>query len=176
NIFRSVYLANQIHQQIRDTEEGQECDRKLQSNILLGDYIFGYLMQQLVEAEAADMLDDMSDLMAVINEGYILERQGIESLESVMLRTRVSYYKCAFKTAARMGGDRDPDSFAEIGTAFGKALTLFSDEGVAASVYSRLVWELMRELGMRRRETIVRLSQLRSGMYPDNLLVAAVNG
>lgn len=176
NLFRTVYLANHIHQQVRDEAEGQECDQRLQSDILLGDYIFGHLMQLLLDAQAEEMLDDLAQLMVTINEGYIWERAGSETRENVVLKTRVSYYEVAFRTAARMGSDREVESFAEIGAAFGKALTLFSDEGLAASVYSRLVWELMRELGQRRREVVVRLGQLRSGMYPESLLYAAVNG
>ena len=72
-IFKMAYLANYIHESVKDDEEGQIYNQKLQFTILIGDYLFGKIMSLLLEAGGDELVSIFADMLAEINEGLIIK-------------------------------------------------------------------------------------------------------
>ena len=174
NIFRTLYLSNHIHSQIRDEAEGQLCDQQMQHDMLLSDYIFGHLIQSLLDIQAEELLDDFSLLMCRLNEAFTREHLGTDETTTIA-QSKTDYYITAFRTAARLGEDRDIEGFAEIGALFGQVLNHRDMDCESAVQYGSAMGELLRELGQRRREAVLRLGKLRKDLFPDELLFTAAN-
>lgn len=101
-LFKTLYFANLIHNQIKDEEEGQINDQQLQFTILIGDYIFGRVLKLLLKIGAVQVLDNLAWMMCRINEGLVMQYQlAAEKLE-VIKRGNAVIYETAFLTAARL--------------------------------------------------------------------------
>jgi hypothetical protein len=104
NIFRNCYLAHRIHALVKDDEEGQQHDRELQFSILLGDYLFGYVLKALVDTRADSQVDDFTQMIAEVNQGMLVKHKLSGSYEEVAAKTRAPFYATAFLTAAQLAG------------------------------------------------------------------------
>ena len=104
SLFKTLYFANLVHNQVKDEEEGQLYNQDLQFSILIGDYIFGRVLKLLLEVGAVQVLDSLALMMCRINEGLVLEHKLGEPPAEVMERGNASIYATAFLTAARLKG------------------------------------------------------------------------
>lgn len=128
NIFKTLYLANSIHALVKDDNEGQEHNQKLQFSILLGDYIFGRMLKLLVEAKADHLVGVFAHMMAEINEGMVLQHKyNIDHLE-VVEKTRGPLYMRAFETAAQLSGsnEENQERYRQMGLALGMSIELLA--------------------------------------------------
>lgn len=124
-IFKMVYLANYIHAHIKDDEEGQEYNQKLQFTILIGDYLFGQIMRLLIEVGAGEVTDAFADMMAKISEGFIIKNKIDANSLEMLEKTEASYYSTAFVTGARLAGitnEKELNIIGELGTNFGMVM------------------------------------------------------
>ena len=104
NIFRYCYLAHRIHALVKDDEEGQQHDRQLQFNILIGDYISGYILKALVDIQADSQVNNFAVMIAEVNEGMVIGQKLNGNCTEVIQKTRVPFYATAFLTAAQLAG------------------------------------------------------------------------
>lgn len=102
NLFRTINLANLIHQRVKDADEGQEHNQEMQFAILIGDYIYGRVLKLLLETEADKLLDQFAIMIARINEGMVMKYNLGSGLEEYLSRSRAPFYANAFSSAARM--------------------------------------------------------------------------
>ncbi len=101
-LFKTLYFADLIHNQVMDEEEGQLNDQNLQFTILIGDYIFGRVLKLLLKIGAVQVLDNLALMICRINEGLVMQyKLGAEQLE-VIKRGNAAIYETAFVTAARL--------------------------------------------------------------------------
>ncbi|HNX92523.1 MAG TPA: hypothetical protein PKW50_04265 [Syntrophomonas sp.] len=101
-LFKTLYFANLIHNQVMDEEEGQINDQKLQFTILIGDYIFGQVLKLLLRIGAVQVLDNLALMICRINEGMVMQyKLGAEQLD-VIKSGNAAIYETAFLTAARL--------------------------------------------------------------------------
>jgi len=101
-LFKTLYFANLIHNQVMDEEEGQVNDQRLQFTILIGDYIFGRVLKLLLKIDAVQILDNLALMMCRINEGLVMQyKLGAEQLD-VIKSGNAAIYETAFLTAARL--------------------------------------------------------------------------
>lgn len=179
NIFKTLYFASYIHATVKDCEEGQEHDQRLQFTILIGDYIFGRILKLLLEAEADNLLDDFSQMMCEISEGMMLEFKTDSSVEVVLQKTRGSLYSTAFLTAARMARlDKEQTrNYEEIGYHLGLALELmYKQENTLAEHYRLEVETLIEEFGLDFEDTAYILEPFVQELFKGSLLIPAAVG
>lgn len=127
-ILRMAYLANHIHDRVRDDEEGQVHDKNLQFTILIGDYLFGVLLSLLSEIDSHYLVPSLAGMMAEVNEGHVIRKVnggGRANLE-VLAREKASFYKNAFLTAAVTArlSEREKNIYQEVGHNIGMALAI----------------------------------------------------
>lgn len=127
-IFKMVYLTKYIHGTIKDDEEGQDYNQLLQFSILIGDYISGLIMSQLLRAGQGDLISSFSDLMIEINEGLIIKHKiDFDSLAATE-KTSASLYKLIFLTAAKIDGISNNATLEKVsllGSYLGMVMVLF---------------------------------------------------
>ncbi|HZK43682.1 MAG TPA: hypothetical protein VFC73_05270 [Syntrophomonadaceae bacterium] len=126
-IFKIVYLANYIHETIKDEDEGQEHNQELQFTILIGDYLFGKIMSLLLEANGGGLVDSFADMMVETNEGLVIKYKTEPDSTEVIRKTKASYYETAFVTAARLSGiddEADLVFISELGISLGMVMYL----------------------------------------------------
>lgn len=129
NIFRTCYLSHRIHALVKDDEEGQQHDRELQFNILIGDYLLGYVLKALVDVKADSQLEDFIRMISEINHGMLVKHKLNGSCEEVAEKTRAPFYATAFLTAAQLAGyDRETCKlYHNMGFHFGMSAELGQD-------------------------------------------------
>lgn len=130
SIFKTVYFSNSIHAQIKDDEEGQLHDNKLQFAILVGDYIFGTVLKSLVRSGTTSLVGVMSDLICELNEGMVLQSKMGADKTKVLDKTRAPLYGTSFLTAARLAGldDEKQKTYHQMGHNLGMSIELFADK------------------------------------------------
>ena len=104
SLFKTLYLANLIHKQVKDEEEGQLNNQDLQFTILIGDYIFGRVLKLLLEIGAVQVLDNLAALICQVSEGLVMEHKSGENQLGIFKRGNVSFYATGFLSAARLKG------------------------------------------------------------------------
>jgi hypothetical protein len=126
NIFKSLYLAHSIHSLIRDDEEGQEYGRELQFRILIGDYLFGMVLKQLVDAGVDGLLEPLTAMITDINSGMVLKHKLKGQELKVLEQTRASFYRTSFSTCAELAGvpDAVKQQYGDMGFNLGMAVEL----------------------------------------------------
>ncbi len=101
-LFKTLYFADLIHNQVMDEEEGQLNDQNLQFTILIGDYIFGRVLKLLLRIGAVQVLDNLALMICRINEGLVMQyKLDVEQLD-VIKRGNAAIYETAFVTAAKL--------------------------------------------------------------------------
>lgn len=131
-IFKMAYLANYIHESVKDDEEGQIYNQKLQFTILIGDYLFGKIMSLLLEAGGDELVSIFADMLAEINEGLIIKYKIDSYSDQVIRRTKASYYSYTFLTAARLAGingEEDLHNINDLGANLGIIMYLLYNKG-----------------------------------------------
>lgn len=131
-IFKMAYLANYIHESVKDDEEGQPYNQKLQFTILIGDYLFGKIMSLLLEAGGDMLVKSFANMLAEINEGLIIKYKVDKYSEEVIKNTKASYYSYTFLTAARLAGinsEKDLHNINDLGTSIGMVMYLIYNKG-----------------------------------------------
>lgn len=179
NIFKTLYFASCIHATVKDSEEGQEHNQKLQFTILIGDYIFGRILKLLLEAEAGSLLDDFSQLMCEISEGMMLEFKTDSAVDFVLQKTRGSLYSTAFLTAARMARlDKEQvRDYEEIGYHLGLALELmYKQENTLSEQYRMETETLIEEFGLHCSDTAYILEPFVRELFKGFLVIPAAVG
>lgn len=126
DIFRNCYLAHRIHALVKDDEEGQQHDRELQFSILIGDYLFGYVVKALVDIRADSQVEAFTQMIAEVNQGMLVKHKLNGSCEEVAEKTRAPFYATAFLTAAQLAGyDRETcKAYHNMGFHFGMSVEL----------------------------------------------------
>jgi geranylgeranyl pyrophosphate synthase len=147
-LFKTLYFANLIHNQVMDEEEGQLNDQKLQFTILIGDYIFGRVLKLLLKIGAVQVLDNLAFMICRINEGLVMEyKLGAEQLE-VIKKGNAAIYEAAFLTAARLKMlDQDAiQLYGRLGLNIGMAVELMIAENTdQALTYIGTSFELLNQ-------------------------------
>lgn len=131
-IFKMAYLANYIHESVKDDEEGQIYNQQLQLTILIGDYLFGKMMSLLLEAGGGHLVDSFADMMAEINEGLIIKYKIGTHPDQVIEKTKASYYSYTFLAAARLAGidsEEELHNLFALGTNIGMVMYLIYNKG-----------------------------------------------
>lgn len=100
NIFKVNYLAYFIHESVGDEEEGQECNQDMQFSILIGDFLFGKMLSLLIKADAEILVPYFTNMICEIGEGMVSFYKLGADQEEYIGKTKASYYKTAFLTAA----------------------------------------------------------------------------
>lgn len=179
NIFKTVYFANRIHVTVKDSEEGQEYDQRLQFTILIGDYIFGRILKLLLEAEASNLLDDFSKMMCEMNEGFLLEHKLSDNVEICLQKARAPLYSTAFLTAAKLS-NLDSNKirlYEEIGYHLGLALELlFRGENTLSTGYRYETEVLIEEFAANLNETGFVLGPFVKDLFNGSLIIPAAVG
>ncbi|MGI5912045.1 MAG: hypothetical protein ACOX6E_05635 [Syntrophomonadaceae bacterium] len=104
NVFRNCYLAHSIHASVRDDDEGQQYDQELHYNILIGDYVSGYILKNLVELNQESIVGEFAIMISKINQGMLIKHKLCGDYCEVIRTTRAPFYETAFLTAARLAG------------------------------------------------------------------------
>lgn len=130
NILRNCYLAHRIHALVKDDEEGQQHNQELQFSILIGDYLFGYVLKALVDTRADSQVDDFCTMIAEVNQGMLVKHKLNGSYEEVAQQTRAPFYATAFLTAAQLAGydSETCRSYRQMGFHFGMSVELGQDQ------------------------------------------------
>lgn len=125
-IFEMLYLADHIHCQVRDDEEGQEHNEELQFSILIGDYIFGESVKMLGEIEGYQLLGLFSELICFINEGHVKNKLATGVNLEVLEAEKASFYRYAFLITACLAGlpREEGRIWEEAGNCLGMAVVL----------------------------------------------------
>ena len=126
SLFKTLYFANLIHNQVKDEEEGQLNNQDLQFTILIGDYIFGRVLKLLLEIGAVQVLDSLALMICQINEGLVIEHKLGEKQPEILKSGTASIYATAFLTAARLKGltHEAIELYEQLGFTIGMALEL----------------------------------------------------
>jgi len=131
-IFRLAYLANYIHDMVRDDDEGQIHDRRLQFNILIGDYLFGRVLKLLSENDSQYLASTFAEMIVEINEGRVMRkmRGGNKKDLEIIAKEKASLYKNAFLTASMVANLPTAEQviYQEIGNKLGLALGIESEK------------------------------------------------
>jgi len=130
NLFKMIYFANSIHAFVKDDSEGQEHNRELQFNILIGDYIFGRILKLLHEAKVDKLLQIFSEMICEINEGMVMKHKLSAGYKQVLAKTKASIYSTAFLTAAELSNveDEEKELFRQLGYNLGMSIELPSND------------------------------------------------
>jgi hypothetical protein len=133
SLFKTLYLANLIHKQVKDEEEGQLNNQDLQFTILIGDYIFGRVLKLLLEIGAVQVLDNLAALMCQISEGLVMEYKLKQNQLEVSKSGNVSFYAIGFLSAARLKGlnDESIELYEQLGFNIGLTMELLIIGNVA---------------------------------------------
>lgn len=131
NIFKNVYFSNYIHALIKDDEEGQQHDNKMQFTILIGDYIFGNILKLLVESNTVNLLDIFSELMSELSEGMILQYKLQAEPSQVFKKAKAPLYETVFYTAAQLSGlnGENKEVYKRMGYNLGMSVELYNQSG-----------------------------------------------
>lgn len=123
NIFRNIYLAIYIHEQIRDDEEGQEYDTEMRFSILLGDYIFGKILKLLLDENAAHLVDIFASLICKLSEGLTAKyKMGANPIDNIC-NIYAPFFRAAFLSASRLSeNDENEEAYGELGYNLGLAI------------------------------------------------------
>lgn len=105
NIFRTIYMVNHIHEQIKDEEEGQEYNQQMRFAILLGDYMFGKILKLLLNENAAHLVDIFAALICRLNEGLTLKYKMNADFMHNLKHIYAPFFKAAFLSASRLAGN-----------------------------------------------------------------------
>lgn len=126
SLFKIIYFANLVHNQVKDEEEGQLNNQDLQFTILIGDYIFGRVLKLLLEVGAVQVLDSLALMICQINEGLVIEHKLGEKQPEILKSGTASIYATAFLTAARLKGltQEAIKLYEQLGFTIGMALEL----------------------------------------------------
>ena len=137
SVFKMVHMGNAIHAYVKDDEEGQLYNRDLQFSILLGDYLFGKILNLLLEAQAHKHLDTLTRTICEVNEGMIMRYKTNEDNHKIIEKTSGSLYAAAFETAAKMAGV-DPEQiglYIQLGYHIGMSLEMINNESYKDNAY-----------------------------------------
>jgi geranylgeranyl pyrophosphate synthase len=129
-LFKTLYFANLIHIRVKDEEEGQTNDQRLQFAILIGDYIFGRILKLLLEINAVEVLDNLALMICGVNEGLVMRHRLDAEPSEVIKRGNAAIYGTAFTTAARLKGldQKGIELYGQIGCNLGMALELLIEQ------------------------------------------------
>lgn len=167
-IFRLAYLANYIHDTVRDDEEGQAHDRRLQFDILIGDYLFGKVLQLLSENSSQSLASTFAEMIIDINEGRVIRkmRGGCRNDLEIITKEVACLYSYAFLTAAKKAGLHTAEQmiYREVGNKIGLALGVRSERipGISPLRYleeARYLLTFANDSAQDRRLLIPRLLQ-----------------
>jgi hypothetical protein len=130
NIFKMIYFSYSIHALIKDDEEGQIYDDKLQFAILVGDYIFGTALKSLVRSGTTSLVGNMSEMMCELNEGMVLQNKMQADKARVLEKTKAPLYGTSFLTAARLAGlnQENQEMYRQLGCNLGMSIELLADK------------------------------------------------
>lgn len=124
-IMRNLYLAQSIHSWVKDDEEGQDYNQELQFSILIGDYMFGYILKMLLENRSDSILSTLSAMICTISEGLVRKHRFSPDPVKALKETKAPLYATAFQTAAELSGNvNDAPAFGQIGHHLGMAVEL----------------------------------------------------
>lgn len=124
NIFRTIYMANHIHEQIKDEEESQEYNQQMRLAILLGDYMFGKILKLLLNENAAHLVDIFAGLICKLNEGLTVKYKMNNDLMHNLKHIYAPFFKAAFLSASRLAGNNDDKekAYGDLGYNLGLAI------------------------------------------------------
>ncbi len=164
NIFKMVYFTNSIHAYIKDDTEGQEYNRELQFNILIGDYFFGRVLKQLNDLRADKLLPLFSKLICEINEGMVMKHRLGAADNEVLEKTKASFYSTAFLTAAELTDieGQEKELLAKLGNNIGMALELLNDKAPLEDIYEFVDFSelFFKEINQKRMLTNSNMEKL----------------
>lgn len=155
NIFRIAYFANFIHASIKDAEEGQAHDRAMQFSILIGDMLFGRLLQLLVEADHKKIMMPFAEMICTINEGRVMRHKMDAATERAVGKIYAPFYGTVFLTAAIIA-DRDEGFcklYRELGLNLGMTIELINAPGFTdmAGKYLDIVRGIFTQINQQSR-------------------------
>lgn len=150
NIFKNLYLSQSIHSWVMDDEEGQEYNQELQFSILIGDYIFGYILKLLLDNQAEKLINSFSMMMCNINEGLVRKHALLLDTEQALKEIKAPLYSTAFQTAAQLAGCNSENICARLGFDIGMAIELLHlGMNNQADQYVHSSFELLSDLKHR---------------------------
>jgi hypothetical protein len=140
NIFKINYLASFIHEIVKGEEEGQEYNRDMQFHILIGDFLFGKMLSLLIKADADILIPFFTEMICEISEGMVSFYKLGAIHNEYIDKTKASYYKTAFLTAAASAGKpcHEQDLYKQAGHKLGMAIELLLNEADNGTVKSLL--------------------------------------
>lgn len=130
-IFGLLYLADYIHGQVRNDEQGQKPGPELHFAIVSGDYLFSRAVQLLDEIKGSRLTGEFSELMAAVNEGHVLRQAaGDEAGLEYLIHEKALFYRYCFAITARAAGAGAAECglFGEIGDKVGTAMVLAEND------------------------------------------------
>ncbi|NLC07809.1 MAG: hypothetical protein GX755_07575 [Syntrophomonadaceae bacterium] len=83
-ILQLMYLAAEVHNQIKDNEGSSALNSAFKEEtphfpVLFGDFIFGKLLKLLGEIDCIDRVSSLADIICQINKGAILRKEILET-------------------------------------------------------------------------------------------------
>lgn len=151
NLFKVVYVNNNLHGKIMDSHEGQIYNQEMKLKILIGDQISGKILKLILEAEADQLLSHFSRMMEIINEGLVLEYKTQCTLEEVLKRTKASLYATIFYSAAKLAGrnEQQISLFEDLGFNLGMAAELSARGRLEARLYVAKANRVLNRLALK---------------------------
>lgn len=179
DIFKAVYFSNTINLSLGDEAEGQSYDRQMQFGILIADYLFGRVLKALMDLDAAWLLGDFANMMAEINEGFVLQHCLDADAGTVIEKTRIPLYTTAFYAAGRLAGcdGESARAYSRIGGSLGMAMELYSIGDPKCRQHLLEANAMLQSLNIRNRNfehDLCRLVDVLAGEFVPDSQIAAV--
>jgi len=180
NIFKTLYFANYIHSLVKDEEEGQLYNQDLQFNILISDYIFGRVLEMLIEADAVNLLTIFTELISCINEGMVLKHKVGTSYVETLKNTKVPFFAATFSTAAKLANVK-PDkavAYKQLGNNLGMAVLLADNNRYMVQVeeYMEESCKIAASLSLKANDDLYNLINQINQQVIQSRKLAAVGG
>lgn len=162
NIFKMVYVNNNLHGMIVDNHEGQIYNQEMKLKILLGDQILGRVLKLILEAEAEHLLGHFTKMIELINEGLVLEFKMNGSLEEVLKKTKGSVYASIFYSAAKLAEQNEYRTalFEKLGFNLGMAMELCRRGDLEAHRYTAKSKQILASLSFKPSKDYAIISNL----------------
>ncbi len=172
NIYRMAYFAGYIHTTVQDVEEGQEHDRKMQFSVLIGDLLFGRLLQLLVEADKKKIMMPFAAMICTINEGRVMKHKMNAGAETAVEKIYASLYETIFLSAAVIAGREKEfrDMYRRLGLNLGMAIELTNvpDLQNKADKYQTAARDIFKQINQQSRLQNSMLEKLIKLVSPSN--------